>query len=166
MTFVSIYESTFTVVILVTAVLWWAVRGPLVIVIFIWPEHNIPLAGCFYIKCLTGSCVHTFLTCAVGIAHNPHSVRTMLCPQIYTVQFFLLSNALKASIFVYEQSFFFFFFEFCCWFIYSYSIFFVFFQNFTRRKDKMNQKKHKTWFRTRQQNLTTSNYQYQSSYIT
>lgn len=40
---------------------------PLVTVIYLWPEHNGTLAGCFYTKCFTWSCVHTFLTYAFDI---------------------------------------------------------------------------------------------------
>ncbi len=74
-TFVWAYKSTFIVSlqVLVTAVRC-AAWGPLVVVILFIPEHNSPLAGCFYTKCLKGSCVHTFLTCAGGIALNPYSV--------------------------------------------------------------------------------------------
>lgn len=64
-------------------------------IFYFMPEHNRPLAECFYTKCLTGSCVHTFLTGATGIALNPCSVRARLCPQICTVQFLPFKRRIK-----------------------------------------------------------------------
>ena len=51
-------------------------------------------------------CTYIFNSCSGNRAFNPHSVSAVLCPQTYTVQFFLLRNALKASIFVRKQSIF------------------------------------------------------------
>lgn len=116
-------------------------------------KHNRPLAECFYTKCLTGSCVHTFLTGATGIAPNPCSVRARLCPQICTVQFLPFKRCIKSCYFclwrniaALEKRLG----RLCHWLIVH--IQFVFLSSFsranvTKRKEEMKTKQ-KRWIRT------------------